>query len=104
MADFFLKRNDTSPALQYTLSPLTKLSGASVVFNMTDSDGIVKVSRGAVTVSDAVNGVVDYLWLPADTDTAGLYLGEFEVTFADGTVETFPNATDLGVLITRDLG
>ena len=104
MADFFLKQNDTSPAIEYTLSPLTNLSGASVVFNMTDSDGVVKVNRQAAVVDDAVNGVVQYLWDAADTDTSGLFLAEFEVTFADATVETFPNATDIGVLITRDLG
>jgi len=104
MADFFLKQNDTSPALEYTLSPLTNLSGASVVFNMTDSDGVVKVNRQAAVVDDAVNGVVQYLWQAADTDTAGLFLAEFEVTFADATVETFPNATDIGVSVAADSG
>jgi hypothetical protein len=41
---------------------------------------------------------------PGDTDTAGTYWAEFEVTFGDGRVETYPNRGYLTVNIEPDLG
>lgn len=102
---FYIKEGDTSPALLYTLSPTVDLTGASVVFNMRlRSDGSVKVSRqAAVIVSPATDGVVRYDWDADDTDTAGEYQAEFEVTYADSTVETFPNKDFITVKIDGDI-
>lgn len=49
-----------------------------------------KVSAAAV-VEDAAAGQVRYDWVAGDTDTFGEYLGEWEVTRADGSIETYPN-------------
>jgi len=38
-----------------------------------------------------------------DTATVGTYYVEFEVTYADASVETFPNTGSLPLVITREL-
>lgn len=96
MSKFIIKRNDTSPVLEARLLGKTQqpmpLSGATVVFNMRSSSGAVVINRAAVTVVDADTGLVRYNWTAANTARSGTYHAEFEVTFADGKVETFPKS------------
>jgi hypothetical protein len=61
-----------------------------------------KVEEEATVVS-ATDGTVEYEWGATDTDTAGLYLAEFEVTFAGGIKRTFPGEDYLYVLVKEDL-
>lgn len=105
MPTFQLKEGDTSPSISYELTPTTvDLTGASVVFNMTTRRGVVKVSRAAATVTTPTGTpTVQYDWIAADTDTAGTYRAEFEVTYGDGSIETFPNTGFLTISITKDL-
>jgi len=106
MADtFYIKRNDTSPAIKYQLDPKVDLTDASVVFNMARAGGAPVVNRGAAEiVGDPTDGIVSYSWSGADTEQAAQFRGEFEVTYADGEVETFPNDGYIRILITSDLG
>jgi uncharacterized protein YfaS (alpha-2-macroglobulin family) len=92
---FPLKVGDTAPVLQATLSDnsgtAVDLTGAEVQFRLLEPRGkTVKLSASA-TIHDAPNGVVRYSWGTDDTDEAGRYRAEFEVTYADDSVETFPN-------------
>ncbi|HHW34406.1 MAG TPA: hypothetical protein GXX24_09765 [Paracoccus solventivorans] len=99
MATFTIKRGDTAPALRYALLPETvDLSGASVAFVM---DGL---GRLPARVIEARPAVVQYDWQPGDTDRTGLHRAEFEVTYSDGAIETWPNAGYLLVQISEDLG
>lgn len=104
METFYLKTGDTSPALIYTLSPSsTDLTGATVRFNMRSHSG-VKISRAAaVVVTETGTPTVRYNWQPSDTDTAGYYTAEFEVTWPGGIIETFPNVDYIRVTITEDI-
>ena len=105
-AVFKIKQNDTADSLLYYLLPTsTDLTGASVVFNMRNrSSGTVKVSRQAASVVTATTRPsVQYDWQAGDTDTAGDYEYEFEVTFADTTVKTFPNDSWEPLKITDDI-
>lgn len=109
MATFSIKEGDTSPAILYTLSPGDiSLVGASVVFNMADRRGNLKVNRGAATITDDGDSsdtpTVRYAWQSADTDASGVYFAEFEVTYSDGTIETFPNGGFITINIAEDLG
>lgn len=85
--------NDTWPPAELVLMDGTAavdLTGAtSVEFHMAPKGGAIKVNAAA-EVTDAPAGAVRYLWQPGDTDTAGAYLIDCEVTWADGSVQTFP--------------
>lgn len=98
---FFIKRNDTSPAVEYTLSTddgVVNLTGATVRFYMGN------VVAADAVVLNAIGGIVSYDWLPADTATVGFYNAEFEVIYSDGSKETFPNDGYIAVHISPDLG
>lgn len=111
MTDFVIKRNDTSPALEFQLQDGSgsgvDISGYNNVrFLMVDGETSVidDTVAGNVSVPDAVNGIVKYEWSSSDTEKEGFYDGEFEVEYSDGTVETFPNEDYIIVQIKRDLG
>lgn len=112
MADVFsMKRNDTRPRYKAQLTqsdplaPATQipvdLSTATSVRFLMSKDGSVKVNAPA-TVTDAVNGRVEYTWIPADTNESGVYLAEWEVSWG-GDKQTFPSEGYLTVSITEDL-
>ena len=63
---------------------------------------VPKVNTGATVVS-ATAGTVRYDWASDDTNTAGLYRAEFEVTFAGGIKRTFPGDDYLYVQVLADL-
>lgn len=105
MADVTLKRNDTKDNIKATLSNESgpvDLTGATVRFLMSKR-GTVKVDRTA-DIKDAVNGVVWIVFEQGDTDETGLYQAEFEVTFSDARIETFPNDSYILIEIKSDLG
>jgi hypothetical protein len=103
---FTIKQNDTSPSLEATLKDanLTAISlvGASVKFHMKSFDGVVKINQ-AMTITDASNGVIQYDWVAGDTDTVGTYYVEFQVTYSNSSIETFPNSGSLVVSVVREL-
>lgn len=111
MADFYLKKNDTGPALVATLADsegnAVSLSGATARFHMRVRGAAALTTDAAATVDpDQVTnkGKVTYSWAAADTDVAGEFEGEFQVTFGGGVIETFPNRKNLAILITDELG
>jgi hypothetical protein len=94
--DFKIKQNDTTPALEGVLRdgfrrPIN-ITGATVVLNMRlQPGGAVKVNGGAMgAVGSAVNGRAKYSWTASDTDTAGIYEAEIQITFSNGKIRTVP--------------
>jgi hypothetical protein len=93
--------NDTAPSAQGTLKSgrpkkvAVDIQGATVKFHMTDAANELKVNAAANNDqvgdgSDGSKGKVSYDWDPADVDTEGVYKAEWEVTYTDGTIQTFP--------------
>lgn len=107
MTDIFgLKKGDTAPSLLYALDPVSVvLTGATVRFSMRDrSTGAVKVNRQACSIVTATGTpTVQYNWQGADTDTFGFFEGEFEITYAGGAIETFPNTSNISIRIAEDI-
>ena len=104
---FYLKQNDTAPSIRATLKDgsgsVINLTGASVRFHMKDLTGTIKIDASANIVDPATSGIVQYNWIGSYTDTAGPYSAEFEVTYSDGSIESFPNDGNIGILITKEL-
>jgi hypothetical protein len=103
---FTIKQNDTSPSIQANLADSNSnpidLSGASVILHMSSVSGVSKVASTMI-ISDAANGVVQYDWVTGDTDTVGIYYVEFQVTYDNGAIETFPNNGNIAVSVVREL-
>lgn len=104
---FFIKQNDTSPFMTATLKDASDnavdILGSSVQFHMRAvGSTTVKVDAAAV-VTDGENGAVKYEWATGDTDTVGQYQAEFEVTYAGGKIETFPNNSYILVQVVDDI-
>lgn len=54
------------------------------------------------TITDLAASIVSYQWQAGDTDVAGVYRQEWEVTYAAGAVETFPTEPNT-IIIRADL-
>ncbi len=100
---FTTREVNTSPALEYTMSPPeVDLTGATVRFHMVKDDGTVtidNVTDGVTVVTATDSPVVSYQWQDGDTDAKGRYEAEFRVTYEDGSTETFPARGFIPILI-----
>lgn len=110
MTAFNIKQNDRRPYLQVEFTDDTgtavNLTGASgVYFNMrlVGSTGTPKVNRAAANVTTAASGLAEYRWTSGDTDTPGVYEGEFEIEWTSGVYETHPNNGYIQITITDDI-
>jgi len=105
----YLKQNDTSPTLDAILTDadgnIVTVTGASVRFHMRAIGSSALKIDAAATVVDGTAGHVRYTLQAGDTDTPGSYVAEYQVTFLDGSIETFKNTPDqLRVIITPEIG
>ncbi len=104
---FQIKENDTTPSLRAALlngsGDAVDLIGTTVRFHMRPmGSSAVTIDRSASVISEA-EGIVQYDWIAGNTDDVGFYQAEFEVTYSDGNVETFPNNNYIGVEIVDDI-
>ena len=103
---FRIKRNDTSPNIEYYLKDSDgnkkDITGASVKFYMKEPNDDIVIDADAIIV-DASEGRVKYSWSVSDTDKAGSYYAEWEVTFDSGKIETWPNEGFIVVKIDEDI-
>jgi len=108
---FYIKQNDTASFLTRDLKDAfgapVNVTGASVVFSMrVKPAGTMKITRETGVIVNAGIGRVRYEWASdgSDTDTADEYEGEFQVTYANGKIQTFPNDGHIPIVITDDVG
>lgn len=113
-----MKQNDTAPALVQTLTipgttrPLDLADAVEVRFIMRLPERSRAKVDDVATVLQAVDpltslvvrqGQVSFPWMPGDTDVTGVYNAEFEVTWRDGTTQSWPEDGYLQVVISADL-
>lgn len=107
MSTFYIKQNDTTPSIRATLEngngDAVDLTGATVRFHMREIGQTTVTTDASAVLVTANQGVVQYNWVADDTDAIGSFQGEFEVTYGDGTIETFPNNGYIRVEITDDI-
>lgn len=107
MDSFTVRSGDRREPIQRTLRDsagvVVNLSGSTIKFRMRKkrgSGGTFKVDTAATIVNaPGTDGVVKYSWAAIDVDTPGAYRGWFEVTFGDGTKQTFPNGAWILVMV-----
>lgn len=110
MADITIKQHDTWPPLEAALTEgadatPVDLTGSTVKVILKSGGAGTTVITGPCTfIGPASAGTVRYTWVPGDTDLVNTLSGEFEVTWADGTITTFPNDAYFTVEIKADLG
>jgi len=105
VSDFSIKANDTLPVIEATLGytglrAVPDLTSPNVkvefIMRTAASDGasplagVIPRVKAPASVVDAATGRVRYSWKRTDTTVPGSYLAEWEVTFPDGGVQTFP--------------
>ena len=104
---FYIKQNDTVPSLRAALQngsgDAVDITGATCQFHMRVLGQTTVTVDASAQIIDEETGIVQYNWVADDTDTIGSYQAEFEVTYPDGTVETFPNNGYIRVEITDDI-
>ena len=110
MADFEIKQDDTWPPLGDAVEPVVlsdargviNLTGATVDFFAKHESG-TPIIEGACTILTAADGEIMYEWEAADTDTAGEYTFEFQITFGDGKKATVPTSGYKSLTIHPDI-
>jgi hypothetical protein len=95
MADVRVVQGDTRPDVRATLTvtttglPLDLTSATEVRFQMRqDNDRSYTVNAPATIVDPRAEGKVRYSWGPNDLRQHGTYLAQWEITWAEGEVQT----------------
>ena len=105
--DITIKRGDARNAIKAILKDSSgnpvNLENCHVKFHMAPLNRPAVISRAA-HIENAAAGEVWVVWAPGETDVAGIYRAEFEVTYDDGRRETFPNDGYISIQILNDLG
>lgn len=86
-----LVKADTAPRVNFTLKmdgAAINLSGATVRFKFRKLGSTSNIFNRTCIIADAPNGKCYYDWQSGDLANTGTHVGEVEVTFADGKVQT----------------
>ena len=104
---FYIKQNDTRPIMSATLidgnGSTVNLDGATVAFKMRAVGGSTAKVDASASIAEATKGKVTYTFTASDTNTVGEYEGEFEVTFAGGGIQTYPNNKYIEIEVVDDI-
>jgi hypothetical protein len=109
MTDFYIKKGDILPIITVEIRDINglpvDLTDTTVEFHYRLMvKGSAVVIRTA-DVTDAVNGLVQYVWTTGDSSAAGVFKGEFIVTFAaTGGQMSFPQDSFLIFEVEEDVG
>lgn len=106
--DYFVRQGDQGLLIRTVCedehSVAVSIANAAVAFHMKSiRGGTLKVNAAATNENSTATGQTSYALLAADTDTPGLYLAEFQVTFQSGAVQTFPNGGYILVKVTEQV-
>jgi len=99
MSEVTFVQGDTGPPIKATLKQksetgvltavnLTAIGVNTVKFQMRRPDDKRYTVNAAATIVEATTGKVKYEWAPNDLDVPGEYIGQWEMTYLDGKVQT----------------
>lgn len=109
---FKIKRNDTLPVLQVSIGTrgnlgqkigynLTGVTGAT--FTMVDECSNSKIYDQPAQIVCTSGGTVQYMWQNGDTDTEGIFYGEFELNYNTGQKLSIPTQGGIKIEILKDI-
>jgi len=109
-SDYYIQSGD-APTISDELPGNLTQSGASVTFSMRPvvARGDVTIDDATVTISDddydgeADETTVEYTLDASDTSESGDYVAEFEATYADGEILSFPRGRYYYISISEDV-
>lgn len=105
MAQLTIKQGDTRHAIRAKLKTINgqtdDLTSATVRFKMADISGRLVVDRDATVLPD---GVVELVFSETETAVPSIYSIEYEVTYGDYRVETFPHTGSIRLYIEKRIG
>lgn len=110
--DFILKRNDTLPNLNISLSdsgclgrnePFDLTGATGVTFTMINSHGEYKIAKKDAQIISSSGGTIQYNWDAEDTNEAGTFKAEFQLNYNDGGRLTVPQKGFLTIIINNDI-
>jgi hypothetical protein len=109
---FVIKRHDLRPRYRVQLTSSEASTGVQVPVDLTDATSVRFIMTGTKATTpkvdssgdfvDRANGVVEYHWSAGDTDTAGDYYVEIEISWS-GEPQTFPSVGFFKCKIVSDL-
>ena len=108
-ANFYIKQNDTAPSIEAVLTDSTGrakslILASQIKFNMSTEEGSSLVNLGTASIINATKVIVSYPWQTGDTSNTGIHNAEFQVTYTNGQIETFPNSGYIKIIIREELG
>jgi hypothetical protein len=109
MSSVSVKRGDAGIVLGGELTQdglaASLTNAAEVLFLARARRGGAPAIVGTGAVVDADDGTVQYVLTAEDlANPAGVYFGEWQVTYDDGAVETFPSSGFVELVLYGDLG
>lgn len=101
---FYIKQGSTNPALQFQVREKTSkkpvdITGATITFSMINTADVAVVENEDGSVVDGDNGIGKYAWSEEDTDTVGIYRGEFKVVLTDSSIFRVPEKGYIPIVI-----
>lgn len=107
-ADFVIKQGDSAPVLTDTLTysdgTAVNLTGATVTFTMRSlTAAAAQIAAAPATVTTPTAGAVSYTFSATDSAVAGNYAANWQVTFPDTSVMTFPTDGYLDIWVEPNL-
>jgi hypothetical protein len=109
---FKIKRNDTLPTIQVSISTKGNLGQktgfdligvTAVTFTMVDDCSNSKIYNQPAQIVCPSGGTIQYNWQDGDTDTEGIFFGEFELKYATGQRLSIPTQEGIKIEILKDL-
>lgn len=109
---FFIKRNDTLPALEIVVIDRAclgnkipfELSGVTAcTFTMTTDCGDMKIMAKPAQIVSYSGGTIAYNWDAEDTNEEGIFYGEFQLHFSSGARMSIPQIGNISIEIGKDV-
>lgn len=93
VSTYYIKVGDTRPltVLLPSVQLIGDLTGATVRLRMREVGSTTLKVNALATVVNPLTGEVRYNWTAGNVNTAGVYLMEWGITYADGTQQTIPS-------------